>query len=59
MPDLLLDTNAVSVAMAGREELDRYLAGLAPNTQLQSILLLHRSEVTIEPTQNLLNHLIP
>ena len=56
---MLLDTNAVSVAMAGREELDRYLAGLAPNTQLQSILLLHRSEVTIEPTQNLLNHLIP
>ena len=34
LPDLLLDTNAVSAAMAGRDELDRYLARLAPNTQL-------------------------
>jgi predicted nucleic acid-binding protein len=34
LPDLLLDTNAVSAAMAGREALDRYLAHLTPNTRL-------------------------
>jgi tRNA(fMet)-specific endonuclease VapC len=34
LPDLLLDTNAVSAAMAGRDELDRYLARLPPNTHL-------------------------
>ena len=34
MPDLLLDTNAISAAMAGREELDQYLGRLKPETRL-------------------------